>query len=139
MKRMTMMDSVALDTNILIYAHENDEPLKQERAVDLIQKRPHISSQTVSEYINVLRRKLPVPKDEVLTIAAMVIAQTELRTVSVATLNLAKALLAKYHLQIFDAMIVASALESNCSILYSEDMQHGLVVESKLRILNPFF
>ena len=34
-------------------------------------------------------------------------------------------------------MIVASALEAKCEILYSEDMQHGQIIEGKLKIINP--
>jgi predicted nucleic acid-binding protein len=44
----------------------------------------------------------------------------------------------KYDLQLFDAIIIASALESGCSILYSEDMNDGQVIEKSLRIINPF-
>ncbi len=35
-------------------------------------------------------------------------------------------------------MIVSSALESRCSILYSEDMQNGQIIEKQFKIINPF-
>ena len=38
----------------------------------------------------------------------------------------------------WDSIIVASALENRCSILYTEDMQHGQVVDQRLTIVNPF-
>lgn len=44
----------------------------------------------------------------------------------------------KYNLQFYDALIVATALENKCEILYSEDMQHNILIEDKLRIINPF-
>ncbi len=47
-------------------------------------------------------------------------------------------LIKKYDLQLFDAMIVSAALEAGCEILYTEDMHHQLLVEAKLRIINPF-
>jgi len=47
-------------------------------------------------------------------------------------------LVRKYNFQIFDALIVCSALDANCSILYSEDMQHNMKIENKLSIVNPF-
>jgi predicted nucleic acid-binding protein len=53
-------------------------------------------------------------------------------------IKLAHSILAKYNLQYFDSLIVASALEANCEILYSEDMQHELVIENQLKIINPF-
>lgn len=44
----------------------------------------------------------------------------------------------RYNLQPFDSKIVASALHTSCSTLYSEDMQHGLIIEKRLTIINPF-
>ena len=35
-------------------------------------------------------------------------------------------------------MIVASALSSGATKLYSEDMQSGLIVDKQFRIENPF-
>jgi predicted nucleic acid-binding protein len=44
----------------------------------------------------------------------------------------------RYDFQVFDAIIVASALESGCQTLYSEDMQHEMKVSKQLSIINPF-
>jgi predicted nucleic acid-binding protein len=44
----------------------------------------------------------------------------------------------RYGLSIYDAMIAAAAMEAGCDTLWSEDMQHGLVLEEGLRIVNPF-
>ena len=44
----------------------------------------------------------------------------------------------KYSYSYWDSLIIASALESNCSILYTEDMQDGQIIEDRLRIMNPF-
>ena len=44
----------------------------------------------------------------------------------------------RYRLSYWDSLIIASALENNCSILYSEDMQHSQVIEDNLKIINPF-
>jgi predicted nucleic acid-binding protein len=38
----------------------------------------------------------------------------------------------------WDSLIVSAALEAGCTLLYSEDMQHGQLVEGQLRIINPF-
>ena len=48
------------------------------------------------------------------------------------------ALAGRYSLSVYDAMIVAAALESGARTLYSEDMRHGLRVERALTIVNPF-
>ena len=43
-----------------------------------------------------------------------------------------------YRLSFWDSLIVACAVQSDVPILYSEDMQHGLIVSEKLEIVNPF-
>jgi predicted nucleic acid-binding protein len=45
----------------------------------------------------------------------------------------------RYNFQIFDSIIVASSFQAGCDILYSEDMQHNMIVEKQLKIINPFF
>src|ERR1700712_793623 len=44
----------------------------------------------------------------------------------------------RYGFAIYDSMIVAAALAADCDTLWSEDMQHGLMVDGRLRIANPF-
>ena len=39
---------------------------------------------------------------------------------------------------VYDAMIVASALDAGCEVLWSEDTHQGLVVDGRLRFTNPF-
>jgi len=45
----------------------------------------------------------------------------------------------KYQMQWYDSLIIGSALQANCTILYSEDMHHGFIIEDSLSIVNPFF
>ena len=44
----------------------------------------------------------------------------------------------KYGFSFYDSLIINAAIESGCKMLYSEDMQHGQVIEKKLTIINPF-
>ncbi|MFM6405838.1 MAG: PIN domain-containing protein, partial [Microcystis sp.] len=44
----------------------------------------------------------------------------------------------QYHLSFWDSLVIACALFSDANILYSEDMQDGLIVDKKLTIINPF-
>jgi predicted nucleic acid-binding protein len=44
----------------------------------------------------------------------------------------------KYKFSYFDSLIIATALNHNCQILYTEDMQHNQIIEDKLKIINPF-
>jgi len=54
------------------------------------------------------------------------------------TMLMALDLAQRHSLSHFDSQIVASALESGCEVLYSEDMHAGQVFEGRLRIVNPF-
>ena len=135
---MTTNKIIALDTNVLVYCHSNDEPDKQEIAMRLLDLYPIISTQVISEYLNVVRRKLKLPKDEIMDVCLQNIELCVLQPVSITTLKYARNLIDRYDFQIFDSIIVASALETNCHILYSEDLQHGLVLEKRMEIINPF-
>lgn len=43
----------------------------------------------------------------------------------------------KYNVSFWDSLIIASALDNKCTLLYSEDMQHNLLVDNKLKVVNP--
>jgi len=53
-------------------------------------------------------------------------------------IKLAMQIKRKHKYSYWDSLIIASALENDCNILYSEDMQHNQVIENKLKIINPF-
>ena len=63
----------------------------------------------------------------------------ELYTNTANTIHLACQIAQRYHFSFYDSLIIAAALEANCSILYSEDMHHEQVIEKRLTIRNPFF
>ena len=132
------MTRISLDTNVLIYNHETDGDTKQLIADSLFDKVPVISTQVISEYLNVLKRISRMSKNDLLKICSEWLEYCQIQPVSLSTIKLALYLVQRYDFQLFDSIIVASALEAECGILYSEDMHHGLVVEDKLTILNPF-
>jgi predicted nucleic acid-binding protein len=59
-------------------------------------------------------------------------------SLSIETVKYAWQIREKYQYSYYDCMVIASALESNCKILYSEDLQHNQLINKKLRIINPF-
>lgn len=133
-----MSNKFALDTNVLIYLHDASDSTKRDRAIELMAQSPIISGQVVSEYINVLRRILNLPKNDLLKEVLLWLSLSEVVPVDIKTLKLAKRLISRYNFQIFDAIIVSTSIESDCDFLYSEDMQHNLKVDNKLTIVNPF-
>jgi predicted nucleic acid-binding protein len=44
----------------------------------------------------------------------------------------------KYHYSLWDSLVLASALENDCQVVYSEDMQNEQIIENSLKIVNPF-
>jgi len=133
-----IMTKIALDTNILIYSHDKADLRKQDIARTLLDLCPVISTQVVSEYFNVLKRKIVIPKHELIDLCTENLNDCTIHPVRISTLKIAKRLVQCYNLQIFDSIIVASAIEANCEILYSEDMHNGLLVENQMKIINPF-
>jgi predicted nucleic acid-binding protein len=129
---------VAVDTNILVYYHDEQQTAKQRIAGIILDLCPIVSTQVVVEYINVLRRILPLSKEMLIDLCISVLSGCPVHPVELSTLQIAQRLIRNYNFQIFDSLIVASAMEAGCETLYSEDMQHNLYVESRLRIINPF-
>ncbi|GHT12433.1 ribonuclease VapC [Bacteroidia bacterium] len=132
------MSKVALDTNILIYAYDKQDLHKREIARELLISSAVVSAQTVSEYINVLKRLTAQPKDMIIDLCIESLANCTIQPINKSTLLLAKHIIHRYDLQIFDSIIVASALEADCKILYSEDMRNDMEIEAQLTIINPF-
>ena len=125
------------DTNILIYLLSTDSA-KADQAERLLQHGGVISVQVLNELTNVIRRKIDMTWQETDTFLQTIKALFVIEPLTVETHEQGLELLQHYKLSVYDAMIVAAALQSDCDVLYSEDMQHGLHVESRLLITNPF-
>lgn len=129
-----------IDSNILIYAfaREGDLSHKKQMAVDLLSQRPILSTQIINECSNVFRRKFNWTYPEIRETFEFVLKISTVVNVSVATIQQAWLIGEKYGYSYFDSLVLASALESHCDVLYSEDMQDGQLIESCLKIVNPF-
>jgi predicted nucleic acid-binding protein len=133
-----MTGSAFFDTNIFVYAVVQGDPRSQ-RAEDLISEGGTVSVQVLNEFVDVVRRKAKMPRDEVrFAIQNISVLCPDPLPVTIDTHKEALAIAERYGYRIYDALIVASALEANCTILYSEDMQDGQVVDHRLTIRNPF-
>ena len=132
------MSRVALDSNILIYNHSLDCKDKRTIARNFFNENPVISSQVISEYLNVMIRNFKMQKQELMQLCSLWLEKCSVQPVILSTIKLAQNLVGKYDLQIFDGIIIAATLEADCDILYSEDMQNGQIIEDMLKIVNPF-
>ena len=133
----TIREPFALDTNILVYL-EGSDVSKRKIAEILLSYDPVIPAQVISEFINVIRRLRKIPKNQLIAETSALFRHCSIAPLEHSTLDLAKVLMDKYDFQIFDSIVVASALEANCGILYSEDMHHNMMVHQQMKIINPF-
>jgi predicted nucleic acid-binding protein len=133
-----IMSRIALDSNILIYNHSIDCDDKRVIARGFFKEKPVVSSQVISEYLNVMKKKFKMEKNELIQSCTLWLEKCTVQPVILSTVKLAQNLIRKYAFQLFDGIVVAAALEANCDILYSEDMQAGQVIENTLKIVNPF-
>lgn len=125
------------DTNVLLYLTSAD--IEKATTVErLLEEGVTISVQVLNEFANVSRRKFRLEWPHVhhllrniATVSAVVPLTLEIHR---SGLGLAE----RHNFSIYDAMIIASALEAGCTTLYSEDMQHGQLIAGRLRIANPF-
>jgi predicted nucleic acid-binding protein len=128
---------VFLDTNIVLYSFLSDDSNKAVKAEKLLEIGDCISVQVLNEMISVLRGRKKWSWNDVdtaLGVAAEVLSVVDL---TLEAHQLAVAISTRYNYSIYDANILASAKLSGCDTLWSEDMQHGQVVEG-VTILNPF-
>jgi predicted nucleic acid-binding protein len=138
MKQITTTNRIAVDTNVLVYLHEDTPSFKSEISKLIVQNLPVISSQVISEYINVLNRLIRSPKTVLIDHCITLTEDCTIIGMDHEIMLKARELVTRYDFQIFDSIIVASALQAGCKILYSEDFQHYFVVENQLTIINPY-
>jgi len=126
-----------VDSNVLVYAFTRDGRAIAARA--LLQRKPVISVQSLNEFANVARRKLGMSWSEIReSIAVIRSVCPKVLDLTPATHETALRISERHGYRIFDALIVASALQASSETLWSEDMQDGMVIDGRLRIANPF-
>ena len=135
-----MPDSpVFLDSNIIIYAYSRTEPGKADIARRIIASgNVIISAQVINEFVSVTHKKLRHSIEVIEKAVQEFLKFTRTVPISAETSLLAIRIAKEHRLAWYDSLIVASALENGCSILVSEDLQHGQVIEKSLTIINPF-
>jgi len=133
-----------LDTNVWLYALARSSPpqeaRKQQAAASLLSQpqRIALSVQIVSKICRNVLRRGHVGEQQIRELIETLFKRCEIVELSHDVLLQASNLRERYSLSFWDSLIVSAALASNSSILYSEDMQDGLVVADTLRIVNPF-
>jgi predicted nucleic acid-binding protein len=132
-------DRCFIDSNIFLYLL-GDDMVKKNIAKEILLLDSCISTQVINENINVIFKKFKtIPLSGLKGHLEVLLKNNLIYKIGISTINQALFIKDKYHLQWYDSLIISSALQADCKILYSEDMQHNLLVEKKLTIINPFF
>jgi predicted nucleic acid-binding protein len=133
---------IFIDTNIFVYAHVSDDLEKHEIAADLLKKYVYgskiiISTQVLGEFYSAMS-KYKRAHAEIDMFLADIIRCANVRPISLSTVEMCLKLKEEYGYSYWDSLVLASALENDCEILYSEDMKHGHKIKSIVSIQNPF-
>jgi predicted nucleic acid-binding protein len=131
------MPASFFDTNVLVYIASGDSA-KADRAEAAIAAGGVISVQVLNELANVARRKMQMSWTETHALLTMLRGLLTVHPLTLETHEIGLKLAERYGFSMYDAMIAASALHAGCDTLWSEDMQHDMVVDEVLRIVNPF-
>ena len=139
-----MKDRYFIDTNILVYSFDNENSHKRNIALKLIsealtQSKGIISYQVVQEFMNVALKKFKVPFNtndcqKYLTVVLEPLCEVY---ASIDLYHKALEISERWQFSFYDSLIISAALKSECSIIYTEDLQHGQKF-FELEIVNPF-
>jgi len=129
------------DTNVLIYADDKATPAKQRRALELLaehrrDKTGVVSMQVLQEYFVTVTRKLGVDA-AIARRKVELLAEFDVAVPDVADVLAAIDLHRLHAFSFWDALVIRSAGQSGCRVLFSEDMQAGREIDG-LQIVNPF-
>ena len=138
-----MNDRAFLDTNILVYAYDQLDPVKQNKAQELItagieQENLVLSVRVLGEFFNVVTRRIPQPVTpdearEIITSMSILPVQE----IDLAVVNRAIDTHKKYQISYWDALIISAAERSECKLILSEDLSDGQAYHEIL-VCNPF-
>lgn len=131
-------DKIFVDSNVLLYLLSDDER-KKGIAKNILKNAPFISTQVISENVNVLIKKFKLLTLQQIKEHTKILSDYCLvSSITPSTIDTAFTLKEKYGYQWYDCTILSAAILNDCTILFSEDMQHEQLVNNQLRIVNPF-
>jgi predicted nucleic acid-binding protein len=127
-----------IDTNIWIYAHLETDDIKSNQALTLLDSLQEltISTQVLNEYYAVML-KYKIADDIIQDNINVIIEASDVTLIEISTIQLAYKIRLQNSFSYWDSLMIASAIENNCTVLYSEDMQHQQKIQN-LTIINPF-
>ena len=112
----------------------------REKAIarEIVVGRSVVSVQVINEAVNVCLRRFAFTRERAYAFADILMRRTDMRPLDKATIRKSAEIAIRYRFSNWDSLIIAAALLANCDTLYSEDMQHGQIIDDTLTIVNPF-
>lgn len=126
----------AFDSNVLLYLISSEDN-KAAAAENLLRQGGIVSTQVLNEITSVTRRKFRMEWPEIEALLLTIKEFCTITGVSVPGQEKGMQIAMRFGYTIHDSVILATALEAGCHTLYSEDMQHGQIIDG-MRIQNPF-
>src|SRR6185312_1419209 len=134
-----MNANIFFDTNVILYSYSIVNDQKNLISKNLIRSTQSIiSTQVLQEMCNVLIKKFNLDMTSISNALSEMELNFDVRINTTETIRNALKIHFKYLYSYYDSLIISSALENKCSVLYSEDLQHNQKIENTLTILNPF-
>jgi len=132
------MSKIFLDSNICVYGFDESDVAKQDKVLEILRHQPTLSSQVIIETYLACSRKLRLPSKVCDDNSIFLCDLCNVAAIDANVVSKSVYLKQCYQFSFLDSVIIATALLANCTILYTEDMQHGQEIEGQLKILNPF-
>jgi len=126
-----------IDTNVALYL-ATSEPSKAAKAEALIEAGGVISVQVLTEFADVTHRKYKGAWPAIRQQLAALRGNLEVLPVTSETHDLGLVIAERYRFRVYDAQLIAAALQAGCTTFWSEDLHNGQVIENQLTIRNPF-
>ncbi len=134
-----MADKIFVDTNIWLYAFMDDNKERTRISRDIISN-PNVvlNTQILNEICINLLRKVKYTEENIQILIVNINNHYEVSPITADTILQASFIREKVDIEYWDSLIVASAVQNNCKILYSDILPHNYIIEKKLKIVNPF-
>jgi predicted nucleic acid-binding protein len=133
-----MPDKAFFDTNVVVYALAEGDS-RTARAEELLDAGGVVSVQVLNEFVSVARRKMSMSWSEIADAVGAIVALCPSPVeITLATHEAARRIAENYGYSIYDALVIAAAIEGECKTLFSEDLRNGQTIDGRITIRNPF-
>lgn len=140
-----MNDKIFVDTNVLVYAYDSSEPIKQQKSLQILDNLAMsglgaISTQVLAEFFVVITRKIINPfslNEAYIRIENYLKSWLVLDITGLVVLEAVRGV-RDYQLNLWDAQIWATALLNQIPVIFSEDFNAGTAIEG-IQFVNPFY